>query len=66
MVISYFASSALGIALLVILFAGYKIEIVPAAIASVLAVAILNPILFRLSRLLWIQMDYRADPEKPL
>lgn len=66
MVLSYFASSALGISLLITLFAGYQVEIIPAAIASVITVAILNPFLYRVSRIFWIQMDYRADPEKPL
>ncbi len=64
MVLSYFASSSLGILLLLALFAGFKLDIIEAAVWSVLFVACLAPLLYRLSRLLWIQLDHAADPSK--
>jgi hypothetical protein len=62
MVISYFASSALGIALMLGLFLIAQIELIPAAIAAVLAVAVLMPLFSRISRIAWIHIDQRADP----
>ena len=63
MVLSYFASSGLGIVLLLVLFAGLKLDIVEAAIISVGVVLTLTPILYRYSRIAWIQLDHRADPD---
>jgi hypothetical protein len=62
MVLSYFASSGLGILLLLVLFAGFKLDIVEAAVWSVLWVACLTPLLYRVSRLAWIHLDRTADP----
>ncbi len=62
MILSYFASSGLGIFLMLLLFIAYQVEIVPAAIAAVLAVAMVMPIFSRVSRILWIRIDYRFNP----
>ncbi len=63
MVLSYFASSGLGILLMLILFAGFKFNIVEAAVWSVLAVLVLTPVLYRTSRIIWIHLDRSADPD---
>lgn len=66
MVLSYFASSSVGIILMLILFAGLRWEIIPAAVTAVGVVLLLTPILYRTSRLLWIHIDHAADPsQKP-
>lgn len=65
MVLSYFASSGIGILLLLVLFAGLKMEIITAAVISVCVVLMLTPILYRYSRIFWIQIDRRADPGAP-
>jgi len=62
-VLSYFASSGIGILIMLYLFAVQQVEIVPAAIVAVLAVAAVMPVLTRFSKILWIQIDHRADPE---
>jgi uncharacterized protein (DUF983 family) len=62
MILSYFASSGLGIFIMLLLFIAYQVEIVPAAIAAVLAVAVVMPIFSRISRILWIRLDYLVNP----
>ena len=62
-VLSYFASSGIGILIMLYLFAVQQIDIVAAAIIAVLAVALVMPVLTRFSKILWIQIDHRADPE---
>ncbi len=64
MVLSYFASSGIGILLLLVLFAGFHVEIITAAISSVCVVLTLTPLFYRYSRILWIQLDHRADPDR--
>ena len=64
--LSYFASSSVGILVLLVLFAGMKWEIIPAAFASVGLVFIFTPLLYRTSRLLRIHIDHTADPSRKL
>ncbi len=64
MILSYFASSGLGIFVMLMLFVAYQVEIVSAAIAAVLGVAVVMPVFSRVSRLIWIRMDYRLNPKR--
>ena len=64
MILSYFASSGLGIALMLVLFVAYQVEIVSAAIAAVATVAVVMPVFSRLARIAWIRIDHRADPDR--
>ena len=66
MVISYFASSLLGIAIMLALFISEQMELVPAAVTSVVCVGILMPLFTRFAKIIWIRIDYRADPQNPL
>lgn len=61
MILSYFASSGLGIGLMLVLFAVYEVEIVAAAIAAVIAVAMVMPVFSRLARIAWIRIDHGID-----
>lgn len=64
MVLSYFAGSAIGIITLILLFKGLDLPIIEAAGAAVALVLTLTPLLYRFSRLAWIHLDHRADPQK--
>lgn len=64
MVLSYFAGSGLGILTLLILFAGFGVPIIEAAGVAVALVLMVTPLLYRFSRLAWIHLDHRADPQK--
>ena len=66
MVLSYFASSGIGIACMLVLFLSDQMEIVPAAATAVGVVALLTPLLTRLAKIVWIRIDHRADPEKTI
>jgi len=65
MILSYFASSGLGIVLMLILFFAYEVEITAAAASAVAAVAVVMPIFSRISRIVWIRIDHQADPTRP-
>ncbi|NDD92058.1 DUF983 domain-containing protein [bacterium] len=62
MILSYFASSGLGIMIMLILFLLYQIELVPSAITAIAAVAVVTPLFSRLARIAWIRIDHQADP----
>ena len=46
---------------MLVLFLGYQMDIITAAILSVIAVGIVMPLISRFSRIAWLHIDYRAD-----